>query len=109
MGAILLGIESITHCLARCRIYERLYLNPQIRQHVLDEARILQSSLTQLYANILVYLAYANRTFTENTIGRPPRALLNPLVIILTFNCSLLGSTYCLQHFQVPEIHRSIE
>jgi hypothetical protein len=77
MGTILLRIESIAHCLTRCRIYEKLYLDPQINTHIIDAAGILEDTLTKLYASILTYLARANRLFTENTAGGTTAASFN--------------------------------
>jgi hypothetical protein len=77
VGAILHRIESIAHCLTRCRIYEKLYLDPQITTHIPDAAGILEDTLTKLYASILTYLARANRHFTENAAGGSTHASLN--------------------------------
>jgi hypothetical protein len=67
MGTVLAGIELITHCMTRCLIYERLYIKPEIRGQILDEATILESSLKTLYTKILVYLSEACLTFAKNT------------------------------------------
>lgn len=67
MGAILTGIESITHRMTRCLIYERLYVDPEMVWQISDASKLLESSLKTLYTKVLVYLSEACLSFTKNT------------------------------------------
>lgn len=75
MGDLLIGTEKATYLISRCKIYERLYIHGASPGEVLNN---LQSALVALYAEILRFLATANRLYNKNTASRALHASLSP-------------------------------
>ena len=79
-GAVLEGLELITHLISRYAIFEQLYLN---HQQMLSSGEI-QHNLVELYSTVLLYLSKAKRYYEQSTASRfnespssrrPPAAL----------------------------------
>lgn len=56
--------------MARCLVYEKLYLDPHIAAQIPETADLLKDSLVALYASILTFLARASEVLTANTLNR---------------------------------------
>lgn len=69
MGEILTRIESIAHCLLRCRIYENHYFDPKVAAGM-PSLELLKNSMVELYTMVLTYVATANRVLERNTLGK---------------------------------------
>jgi hypothetical protein len=75
MAALLIGVERVTHAVARCKIYEALY---RIALRDTDELTNLERSLVGLYVVILEYLSAASDLFDMSTLRRIGHAMLMP-------------------------------
>lgn len=66
MGAVFIGVETVTKLLVRCRIYEQLYTlaNPKPDAH-----SALEGELTELYAAILNFLVRGKKCLQKSIIG----------------------------------------
>lgn len=62
-----MGLEKIAKLLGRCAIYEALYLRSGSE---VSENTVIEESMTELYAGILLYLARAKQYLVKNTGGR---------------------------------------
>ena len=65
-GAVLEGLELITHLISRYAIVEQLYLN---HQQMLSSGEI-QRNLVELYSTVLLYLSKAKRYYEQSTASR---------------------------------------
>ncbi|KUJ10537.1 ankyrin [Mollisia scopiformis] len=93
MGAILASLESITHLLAQCSIYERLYFAVDARIYALDAATILEDSMKTLYTKILIFLAEACLLFDKHKAIRMATSIFNsPTFTTLTKEIELQAS-----------------
>jgi len=96
MGALLIGLDTITNFINRCRIYEILYLSDrhaekagQVSQACLN----LEVALVKLYATMLQFLASSNVLYDSNVGARVVCALLEPnKVTDLVDRCEKLQS-----------------
>ena len=84
MGALLTGIEKTASLIARCQIYEALYLK---RVHFDQEewkqaVMSLMSALVSLYATMLSFLGNAIRAYGHGAIIRTLSAILKPAEVI---------------------------
>jgi ankyrin repeat domain-containing protein 50 len=75
MGALLVGLDTVTNLINRCKIYEILYLNDGQAGQAFSN---LEIALVKLYAAMLRFLASANVLYDSNTGVRILRALLEP-------------------------------
>jgi ankyrin repeat domain-containing protein 50 len=81
MGALLIGLDTITNFINRCRIYEILYLS---NRHAEKAGQVSQSclnlevALVKLYAAMLQFLTSSNVLYDSNVGVRVVRALLEP-------------------------------
>ncbi|KAK2795666.1 hypothetical protein FQN52_003515 [Onygenales sp. PD_12] len=75
MGALLVGIETITYLVGRCAIYESLYRPGATPKDALQN---LEAALTELYAVILGLIALTYRLLSKNTGTRALHALVKP-------------------------------
>ena len=84
MGALLTGVEKITSLIARCQIYEALYLKrEQFEQEEWERAVMtLKSALVSLYATMLRFLGSAIRAYNQGAIIRTLSAILKPAEVI---------------------------
>ncbi len=75
MGALLVGLEKVSHLVSRCNVYEALY-----RTSIQGEAAIsdLERSLVRLYTAILDFLATAIWLFVKGRTRRAIHAVFNP-------------------------------
>ncbi|MCJ1271985.1 hypothetical protein MMC22_011891, partial [Lobaria immixta] len=84
MGALLTGVEKITSLIARCQIYEALYLKREGFQQAEWEQAVmtLKSALVSLYATMLRFLGSAIRAYNQGAIIRTLSAILKPAEVI---------------------------
>ncbi len=75
MGALLVGVEKVTHITSRCHTYEALY-----RQELQGEAALsdLEASLVALYKVVLTFLSHALKLFGNSGARQALHAALNP-------------------------------
>lgn len=66
-GAMIEGVETVTHSITRYSIMEHLYLDPS-RQSAIHSQ--LRENMVKLYVSILRYLARAKEHFSKATIKR---------------------------------------
>ncbi|KAF8247054.1 hypothetical protein K440DRAFT_661671 [Wilcoxina mikolae CBS 423.85] len=71
-GAVLIGIEKITHLMPRCAIYENLYIRVNPQPH---NVKAIERALIELYASILVFLVWSRRHFDQNLAFRTVRGI----------------------------------
>lgn len=71
----MIGTEKATYLISRCKIYEKLYIHGASPGEAPNN---LQSALVALYAEILRFLATANRLYNKNTASRALHASLSP-------------------------------
>ncbi|KAF4879667.1 Myotrophin [Colletotrichum siamense] len=77
LGAIAEGIETVSHLIARCAIYEGLYLNP--RSFPLRQPHtMLRDALVSLYAVILEWLSKAGVYYAKPVGRRCLAAITSP-------------------------------
>ncbi|KAJ0356182.1 hypothetical protein COL154_011058 [Colletotrichum chrysophilum] len=77
LGAIAEGIETISHLIARCAIYEGLYLTP--RSFPLRQPHtMLRDALVSLYAVILEWLSKAGVYYAKPVGRRCLAAIMSP-------------------------------
>jgi hypothetical protein len=67
MGAVLIGIETVTKLLVRCTVYEELYLKPDPK---LSNHSNLEETLLGLYAAVLECLAEAKRYLQKSSASK---------------------------------------
>ncbi|KAK2769608.1 hypothetical protein FQN53_005988 [Emmonsiellopsis sp. PD_33] len=79
MGALLVGIETITYLVGRCAIYESLY---RPRATPKDALQNLEAVLTELYAVILGLIALTYRLLSKTTGIRALHALVKPSEVL---------------------------
>ncbi|KAK2767853.1 hypothetical protein FQN53_006444 [Emmonsiellopsis sp. PD_33] len=70
MGCLLLGLNRISYLIARCRVYEELYLSINHDAAVQN----FESALVDLYTLILQFLAKALQIYARNTVVRGANA-----------------------------------
>lgn len=75
IGALLVGLDTMTNLINRCKIYEVLYLNDGQAGQAFSN---LEVALVKLYKAMLRFLASANVIYDSNTGARIVRALLEP-------------------------------
>lgn len=75
IGALLVGLDTMTNLINRCKIYEILYLNDGEAGQAFSN---LEMALVKLYAAMLRFLASANVLYDSNTGVRILRAMLEP-------------------------------
>jgi hypothetical protein len=75
MGALLVGMEKVSHLVSRCNVYEAPYRTPLRSKEALSD---LERSLVRLYTVILRFLATATEIFAKGGIHRAAHAMLNP-------------------------------
>ncbi|KAK2811930.1 hypothetical protein FQN50_001637 [Emmonsiellopsis sp. PD_5] len=71
MGCLLLGLNKISYLIARCRVYEELYLSINHNAAVQN----FEYALVDLYTLILRFLAKALQIYARNTIVRGANAI----------------------------------
>ncbi len=74
-GALLVGVEKVSHLVSRCKVYEVLYRTRLQGEAVLSD---LERSLVRLYTVILQFLATATAIFAKGDIRRASHAVLKP-------------------------------
>jgi hypothetical protein len=74
-GALLVGIEKVSHLVSRCNVYEALYRANMQGVAALSD---LQRSLVRLYTLILQFLATAIALLAKRGSRRLVHAILNP-------------------------------
>ncbi|KAK5019018.1 hypothetical protein LTR39_000638, partial [Cryomyces antarcticus] len=75
MGALLIAVETVSHLIGRCKVYEILYLHDRHSGQALSN---LESALLKLWAAMLRFVASAHRLYNKNTGTRTLHALSNP-------------------------------
>ncbi|KAK2784701.1 hypothetical protein FQN52_008929 [Onygenales sp. PD_12] len=71
MGCLLLGLNRISYLIARCRVYEELYLSINHNAAVQN----FESALVDLYTLILQFLAKALQIYARNIVVRGANAI----------------------------------
>jgi ankyrin repeat domain-containing protein 50 len=74
-GALLVGLDTMTNLINRCRIYEILYLNNGEAGGAFSN---LEVALVRLYAAMLRFLVSVNVLYESNSSVRILRAMLEP-------------------------------
>ena len=64
-AAMMMGLEHVSHLIARYYAVEKTYFGTSILGEQLSEA------LVKLYTAVLIYLAKAKRYYTKHYIGKP--------------------------------------
>lgn len=108
MGALLTGVEKVTSLIARCQIYEALYLEKE--QSEQEEWRPvvsnLNSALVTLYATVLSFLASAIRAYNQGIISRTLCTILNPVEVIgFIDKCQTLENNVAVEVDNCERIH----
>ncbi len=74
MGALLVGLERVSHLVSRCNVYEALYRTSMQGEAPLSD---LERSLVGLYTVILQFLATATSLFAKRGPLRAVHAVFN--------------------------------
>ncbi len=74
-GALLVGLEKVSHLVSRCKVYEALYRTSMQGEAALSD---LERSLVGLYTVILQFLATAIELFAQRGSLRMIHAVFKP-------------------------------
>lgn len=67
LESLLVGLEHIFNVMARCEVYERLYLSANLQSSI--QAKGIEKAMVELYAAVLIFLARAKRFYEKKTIS----------------------------------------